>query len=494
MLSSSSPSKGFHFSLQPAPAWTAILGFILFSAVCTLAGAGSLMRLAFPAGSFVVGAFLYWRYPVLYLGFTWWLWFLTPWVRRLIDYRSGSFVDPSPVLLAPYAATIVVLVTFLRHLPKSYRQESLPFVVSLAAVFYACLLGLINSRYGVDSQFLIQVFDSPDHTSSPVSILIRSLEWIIPILFSFHLFVNWQYYPQYRQNIQRTFLWATLIMGVYGVIQYLMPLEWDKFWLQSVIDAGVFSFGTPEPLQIRLFSTMNSPGPFAVALMTGLLVLLSTKGNLRFVASGIGYLVFLLTLVRTLWGVWVLAVLMFMSSLKPKLQMRLIVTIVVVVIIALPLTTIEPFSKVINSRLQTLSNVQEDGSYQARTSNYNRAIGVALMEPIGKGFGLPGMDSAIIDILFAMGWLGAIPYAGGLLVLVLKLSQATEKRVEPFMNVSSAISVGLLTSLIMGNSFIGITGIILWSFLSLTLAGHKYYQHQRLLAQAVNVKTLERLG
>jgi len=58
-----------------------------FAALCVLVGAGGILRLAFPIGSFGVGTFLYLRYPVLYIGFTWWR-FLTP-CRRLIDYQSG---------------------------------------------------------------------------------------------------------------------------------------------------------------------------------------------------------------------------------------------------------------------------------------------------------------------------------------------------------------------------------------------------------------------
>jgi hypothetical protein len=166
--------------------------------------------------------------------------------------------------------------------------------------------------------------------------------------------------------------------------------------------------------------------------------------------------------------------------------MRLIITILIVGICAFPLANIEPFSKVINDRIQTLSNVQKDGSYQARSATYNRAFGVALTEPVGKGIGLPGVDSAVIDILFAMGWLGAIPYLGGLFLLTYQSINAKEKRLDPFINISNAISLGLLTTIIGGNGLTAVSGVILWSFLSLSLAGQKYYKHQLLLAHSGN--------
>ena len=94
--------------LYPAPAWIAILSLVLFSALCLVVHAGGVLRYAFPAGSLAVGTFLYWRYPLLYVGFTWWIWFLAAFVRRLVDVQAG-WVDPSPVLLAPFFVTIVSL-------------------------------------------------------------------------------------------------------------------------------------------------------------------------------------------------------------------------------------------------------------------------------------------------------------------------------------------------------------------------------------------------
>jgi hypothetical protein len=100
----------------------------------------------------------------------------------------------------------------------------------------ACLVGLINNP--------------------PLAVARAFLEWLTPILFGFHLFIHWRHYPSYRQNIQRIFLWGVLVMGVYGVLQYLVAPEWDRFWL-----INVKAFGSAEPLAIRVFSTVNSPGP-----------------------------------------------------------------------------------------------------------------------------------------------------------------------------------------------------------------------------------------
>ena len=220
---------------------------------------------------FIVGLFLYWRYPLLYLGFTWWIWFLTPLVRRFVDYRSG-WVDPNIILVAPFLVTLISGISFIKYLPKSYRIGAFPFVMAIFSVCYGSMVGLIY-------------FDK-------VLVIRTTLDWITPILFGFHLFVNWRNYLQYRRNIQNVFTWAVFLTGIYGILQYLIAPEWDKFWL---IQTKLNTFGDPEPLGIRVWSTMHSPGPFALVMMAGLILLFSSQHFLRLFASVAGYLAFLLS-------------------------------------------------------------------------------------------------------------------------------------------------------------------------------------------------------
>lgn len=471
-LSNSSPRRNFYLGLQPLPAWIAILGLVIFSTGCILAGAGSVMRVAFPAGSFAVGVFLYWKYPILYVGFTWWMWFLSPLVRRLVDYQS-TWVEPSPILLSPFLVTLVTLVTFLQHLPRTYSQGGLPFVMACTGVFYGFLVGLIKT--------------------SPVTAARSLLDWLTPILFGFHLFVNWRDYPYYRQNIQRTFLWGVLVTGVYGVVQYLVAPEWDRFWL---IKTEITTFGTPEPFGIRVWSTMHSSGPFAATMMAGLLLLFSSKDPLRIPAAAAGYLAFLLTLIRTMWGAWLLGVITLITSLKLRLQIRLIITILVMAVCVFPLTTIDPFSKIINARLQTFSNLENDTSLNERANIYDRNLNLALSTDLGEGIGNTYkineqgvlqevvVDSGILDILFTLGWFGAIPYLYGILQLMFTLFKYPEARFDPFMSAARAISFSIFVTLIIANVIIGVTGVLFWGFLGIGMAANKYYQHQR----AVGIK------
>ncbi|UBF27176.1 O-antigen ligase domain-containing protein [Kovacikia minuta CCNUW1] len=461
-MHTASPSR-FHLSLQPTLAWTAILGLVMFSALCLLVHAGGLLRLAYPAGAFFVGIFLYQRYPILYLGFAWWVAFLTPFVRRLIDFQSG-WVDPSPVLLAPFLVMMVTFMTLVKHLPRSYRQDGLPFILAMMGIGYGLLVGLIKN--------------------SPTSVVVPLLNWAAPLLFGFHLFANWKYYPAYRQNIQRVFVWGVLVTGIYGAMQYLIAPEWDRFWL---VNSKSIAFGTPEPLGMRIFSTMNSPGPFATVMMAGLLLLFTSQSPVRFVASGAGYLAFLLSLVRAAWMGWAIAVLSFIPSLKPKLQMRLVITILVMSVCVIPLVNMEPFAGAISKRLQSLSDTKSDVSYNQRLEGYTESLEKALAEIPGEGLGfvldsdsLGANDNGILTLLFNPGWFGTLPYLGGIILLLLKMFQSTAARFDTFISAARAICLGIFAQIGLGNPTLALSGVVFWSFAGMVMAAQRYYQFQQI--------------
>ena len=455
-IPSHSRKQSFSLALQPQQAWMAILGLLLVTALCLAAGLGKVLNIIFPAGSFAVGLFLYLRYPILYVGFTWWVFFLTPFIRRVSDNRSG-FTDPSPMLLAPPLVAMITIITFYRNLPKAHEQGSLPFVISAMGVFYGFLVGLINGL--------------------PVPAIVSLMAWVSPILFGFHLFVNWRDYPSYRQNIQRTFLWCVLITASYGVYQYLVAPEWDRFWL---IQTKLYtSMGKPEPLGLRVWGTMNSPLHFAVVMLAGNILLFIGQGTLRIPGLAVGILSILLTSVRTVWGGFIIALITLIGSLKGGFQIRLITFVLMIILCLLPLSTVEPFSQVIQSRVSSLSNVKDDQSAKDRANLYGGTLNLALSEVIGKGNGtLQPIDSGIIELLLTLGWMGAIPYIGGILLIFYSLFQSSKSKSDPFASAARAIVVGFLPMLAGSNVIVGIAGMVFWGFLGLGLAANKYHQHQ----------------
>jgi hypothetical protein len=357
----------------------------------------------------------------------------------------------------------------LRHLPSSYRQGGLPFILAFIGVIHGFLVGLIYN--------------------SQIPVARALLDWVSPIIFAFHLFINWRDYPSYRQNIQRVFLWCVLLTGIYGIYQFVVAPEWDRYWL---IESKLFSSsGKPIPFGMRVWSTLHSVGPFGSVMQTGLLLLFTSSGPLIFPASAAGYLSFLLAQARTNWGGWLLGVIMIMASAKVRVQMRLITIILVMAMCVVPLTTIEPISKVVTSRLETFSNLQEDGSFKDRSGSYDRNLGLALSNVLGNGLGntwkvnektgqieIFVIDSGILDMFFTLGWFGAIPYIGGLILMIVNVSKYGEARFDGFISAARAIAISSCTQLIIGSGMLSVAGMILWGFFAMAMAGHKYYQQQ----------------
>ncbi len=449
--------------------WIAIAGFILLTIVCYFAGATAALRLIYPVTALVVAVFLYLRHPILYIGFTWWICFLTPLATRLVDYRVGW--DPTrQMLIAPYLVVFVTIATFLRRFKSAYYQGGLPFILAFIGVFYGFLVGLIYN--------------------APVPVARGLLDWLGPIIFAFHLFINWRDYPSYRQNFQRIFLWCVLILGAYGVYQFVVAPEWDRYWL---IESKLFmSAGNPVPFGMRVWSTLHSVGPFGSVMQAGLLLLFTTSGSLIFPASAVGYLSFLLTQARTNWGGWLLGIIMIVGSVKTRIQMRLITIIVVMAICVVPLTTIEPISGVVSERLQTFSNLEEDNSFRDRSQSYDKNLSLALSNALGNGLGniwkvnektgqieVVVIDSGILDMFFTLGWFGAIFYMGGLILLIINVSKYSEGRFDSFISAARAIGISSATQLIIGSGMLSVAGMILWGFLAMAMAGHKYYVHQQ---------------
>ncbi len=453
---------------RSAQAWIVIAGFILLTATCYFGGAANLLRLVFPASSFVVAVFLYLRHPILYIGFTWWIWFLTPFLTRLVDYRIGW--DPTrQMMLAPYLVVLVTIVTFIKYLPGAVRQGGLPFVLGFIGVINGFLVGLIFNQ--------------------PVPVIRGLLDWLSPIIFAFHLFINWRDYPSYRQHIQRVFLWCVLITGAYGIYQFVVAPEWDKLWL---IESKMFtSSGNPEPFEMRVWSTLHSPGPFGTVMQTGLLLLFTSSGPLIFPASAAGYLSFLLSQVRTSWGGWLLGIIIILGSVKARIQIRLIMIILVMAMCVVPLLTIEPISEVVTTRLESFSNLEKDTSFQDRSKSYDRNLNLALSTALGNGLGniwkvnektgqieVIVIDSGILDMFFTLGWFGAIPYLGGLLLMLFSVSNYTEGKFDSFVSAARAISISSCAQLIIYSGMLSIGGMIMWGFLAMAMAAHKYYQQQ----------------
>lgn len=437
-------------------AWVAIGILIMISFLGPFLGLGSILNYLIPACSFAVATFLYFQYRLLYVEFVWWVWFLAALVRRLIDYNSG-FTNPSPVLLAPYLATLPTLMTTFLILPKLHKKGGLPFIMAIFAIAYSFCVGIIQQ---------------------PIrSVIISLLGWLMPIVFGCYLFTQWRDYPHYQKVFKRTFLWCVLLVGSYGIYQFIAPPGWDQFWLTKMIDElGIVSFGTPTNQGIRVWGTMNGPLIFAACMSAGLLLLLSQTKTLSNIATVLGFLAFLLSQIRTSWLGLFIGLIALITSLKESLQIRLIaiISILAVVIISLALTG--PFSEVVVDRTSTLTNIQSDRSANVRLATYQDLFDANSNNFLGDGLNDGGGgDSGFLEILIKLGWISGFFYLSSIILIIAKPVGDMKSHRDIFPATANAISLVMFVQLPLGAIMLDLPGMILWGFLGMKLAALKYY-------------------
>jgi hypothetical protein len=442
--------------------WVLVLGFAVATLGAVVTGRSSALKYAYPAGALAVGVVLYRYRPVAYPGFVWWLWFLTPLVRRLVDYRLGY--DPiNLVLTAPVLVTGISVWSLVRHFPKLKRRSLaalLPIGISLV---YAYPIGIRSAGLQAATFSLLQ--------------------WLVPIAFGFHLATDAARYPEYRATTRRVFLWAAFLLGIYGVWQFLSPPMWDRYWM---LHAEMSTIGKPLPAQVRVFSTVNSPTPFAMVMVAGLLMLLETRVVRHVLIGAPAYLAFLLSLVRTAWAGWLLGIGVYATYLGSRARSRLLLTVALLGIGIGALTATSLADRVAH-RFETFTDLDEDKSLLVRQESAGFVLQLIMEEPLGQGLGATGsakrlangtsitFDNGLLNLFFSLGWLGGILYLLGAVIALAGLVRRFEPRADPIPKVARAVTFATFGALASFNTLIGVSGVLFWAFVGLSLSAKSWY-------------------
>lgn len=441
--------------------------FVALNAVLILGGQAKIAELMFPYLALACGAILYIRYPVYHVGFVFWLIFLTPFVRRLIDYQAG-FNPVSPVMLAPYLVAALPVFTVLRMLPQLQHRLLFPFFLILGGVLYGFLIGIV--------------------LNGPFSATFDLIQWGVPIIFAAYIGLGALEYEDLGRMVRSTFVWGTFVMGVYGVWQYFFLPAWDAYWMAS---APLSSIGLPVPQLVRVFSTMNTPGPYANAMMAGLLLAIGVKHWLKWFAAGPGFAGFLLSLVRAAWGGWAVGLGWMLYRGGGAGRFRLLIVLGLLAAAFFPFTLIDTFSEAISNRFESISNLGQDSSMMARVRFYEDFLLVSFSNFVGDGLGSTGLatklsnagslgqlasfDSGIMILPFTLGWVGGILYIGGMVWIVRNaLGRVPGK--DALLVTAQGITIGIVAQIFFGNIVTGVGGIIFWFFAALCLLALRQQQ------------------
>jgi len=454
-------------SAQPRPLGfinIAVIVIFLVLTVMLLFAAPSVLRNIFPVLAFAAAAVLYARSKPAYVSFVMWLWFLSPFLRRLVDYRT-EFVATSPLLIAPVLATSIAgwaLVTRTRSLA---RPGAIPFLGALAGVAYGTFIGLLNFP-------LINVAQS-------------LANWLAPILFAFFLYEECELYTEFRRVIEKTFLYGVLVMGLYGVFQFFMLPEWDRVWIVAMKTGA---FGYPLPMMVRVFSTMNATPAFSMYLMAGLLMLFSMQhSRLRIPVALLGFFNFLLTTDRASWIGFLVGLIFLAMHMGMRQRVKIFTMMIGCALLLGGISLLPPVNEILTSRFQSVTDPKHDESYNTRILGHEMAFAQLAHEPVGEGmaamemnhynFGMDDKlgphDSTILEFLFSLGYVGTFVYFAGLAVAGYRL--LTDKQVrDPFTYTMMAVTLSFFAQAILNSIMLGVLGFVVWLSIAMTLAAREH--------------------
>ena len=433
-----------------------IIAIVSGLALCGLfvLGRGGLLRIGIPAAATCIALSVYFRKPSAYLEFALWTWLLTPFIRRVVDWRVG-FADPNLTLLTPFLVSFVAILDLrVRKLVENVRIA--PFVFCAVGVAYGFLVGMVI------------------HPSTEV--IYGLVNWLSPMLLGLHIYLNWEEIETHTAVIQRVALYGLLFIGTYGIYQFYKPPAWDAMWLKN-LPGGLASstFGRPEPQQIRVWSTLNAPGPFADVALALLFFVVPKRSRLKLLALAVGFYAVMLSLVRTAWVTGAAGTLYLARSSNKRLFFTVVVAMGVGCIGLVALANSPLNIPMLQDRLKTLGDLKNDESVQDRTRLYTGLSQELLTVPVGIGLnnadfyhGYP-LDSGPIRMLLNLGWFGTIIYSVGIARILLLMRPRTGG--NDLTAVSAyAIVLSFIFQMLSGLIFISSTGAMFWVAAGLGLA------------------------
>lgn len=425
-----------------------LVPFFLLTLV-VLAFAPGLLRLLFPAEAVFFGYRLYKRNESHYLSFALWICMLCPLLRRVVDWRT-SYQQQSLILLAPL---------LLMLLPAMHLQRRLARVAPFVRVTLMLALGGITFGAGVG---MIR------HPGQEV--VAATLMWLGPLMLCIFV-ASMDDKQALGRVLGTTFVWAVIVMSLYGIYQFVVAPPWDTYWLNEVnVNSISPSFGHPERYGIRVWSTMNAPGALALFMSAALIWLATLDGLLPMVASTLGYITLGLTLVRTAWMMTIVGLLIYILGIRKKISARSMISgVFTVALVGGALIYVSQYPSV-SDRLKSFTSLKSDESFGARTQMYNYMKGYILANPLGDGLQSVGemhgylLDSTIVELFAEQGWIGGLCYTAGLIYMFAYLARRWRSHAPEKVG-AVAILFGCATQAMSGDILFRQGGILLWLFL-----------------------------
>ena len=197
--------------------------------------------------------------------------------------------------------------------------------------------------------------------------------------------------------------------------------------------------GSPAPFKVRVFGPLNSPVPFAAAMVAGLIAAMLDARKSRWLLAPPIFVALLLSLVRSEWIAFILgfvAIVLVSPARAVRRSTRIASVALVVALFSAPLLAYPPVANTVMMRLQTLNAGSQDVSFRDRLTLYRT---FELQHPLlGQGTGSTdaatrlssgdaqldaksgNIDSALIHMVMNLGLPLSASFLAGLVWLIVQ--------------------------------------------------------------------------
>jgi hypothetical protein len=387
------------------------------------------------------------------------LWFLAPGLRRIFGLYTG-YLDNDPLSLAPFLATAAIAAFELAriHVPSRTRH-----ILLLAAAGFAIGLpvGLLTGP------------------SSAIYAFIAYLAGVSGAAMGLGESASLR-----DSTLRRVLLIGLPPIAVYAILQHYLTLpSWDQAWIDAT---GFGSIGGPEEGEVRVFSTLNSPGALAPLLALSLLCYLTVKraGTLSIVGAALLAVALSVTFVRSAWVALIVAGLAHVIASEGRSARLVLGSGAVIVAATLALAPISSTAHQVLDRFKTISFSGET-STDERKATFSETFPRAVSAPLGHGLGSAGEatkltgdsdlrapDNGYLSLIYQAGPIGFLLVMAAVAYILRAAWNGARARApgQELRLLLFAMLVYLLVLLAGGDEFYGSHGVIFWFIAGQVLA------------------------
>lgn len=450
----SAPARGGTWTRQGV-----ILAAFVGCALAAFSPAASALQYAVPLGAGAAAAYcIATGRTAFYMSLCFWLFMLAPFLRRLVDLQIG-FTEGNLILAAPYAACAAAFLAA----PSYFLSRNQPGQIAIAAVMLTATYGLALAVFA--GKVAPGVYDW--------------LRWTAPAAFAAYLIFRSDKGREIADDVRTIALIALPLLSAYALLQFAAPQAWDRLWMAG---SHLTTIGAPEPFEVRVFGTLNSPGSFSLYIVCLMLLALAGKTPVKFAGLIAGLVALGVTLSRTGW--FALVVGLVMTLIRGTWRARLVVIgTALAALVAMPLIMLTPqLARPIAARLETVSLIGQDQSFLERVRAYGASLGELAERPFGQGLALTGayqgfgdgaarrfIDGGPIEILLALGVLGGAIYLaaiGALMFTALTRAPVLDRSLAAS---CAAMVAALGAALVAATTTVGEIGFLFWLCCALLL-------------------------